>query len=88
MSDQIIELGEEEKQALSLIAQFSMGERQKTISGRLQKVYRIWVSGKAKISPDEAIDNLVEKGMVSRTETNWICLTELGKKFIKKLGLT
>ncbi len=87
MSNQVIELSEEEKQALPLISQFSMGERQKTISGRLQRVYRLWVSGKAKMNPDETIDSLVEKGLVERTETNWISLTEEGKRIIKKLRL-
>ncbi len=87
MSDQVVELGEEEKETLALIAQFSMGERQKIISGRLRKVYRLWVSGKAKMTPDEAIDSLVEKGIISRTETNWISLTEAGKKIIRKLGI-
>ncbi|MEM2144024.1 MAG: hypothetical protein QW279_01580 [Candidatus Jordarchaeaceae archaeon] len=87
MSDQVTELTEEEKQALSLIAQFSIGERQKTITGRLQKVYRIWISGKAKMSPDETIDSLVKKGLVARTETNWISATEEGKKLTKKIIL-
>lgn len=87
MSNQVIEISEEEKQALALISQFSMGERQKTISGRLQRVYQLWVSGKAKTNPDETIDSLVEKGLVERTETNWISLTEEGKRIIKKLRL-
>ena len=87
MSNQVSELCEEEKQALALIAQFSMGERQKTISGRLKKVYRIWVSGKAKMNPDETIDSLIKKGLVDRTETNWISVTKEGKRLIKKLGL-
>jgi hypothetical protein len=85
MSDQVTDLTEEEKQALSLIAQFSIGERQKTITGRLQKVYKIWISGKAKMTPDETIDSLVKRGLVSRTETNWICITEEGKKLVKKI---
>ncbi|MEX2705100.1 MAG: hypothetical protein ACTSUQ_01415 [Candidatus Freyarchaeota archaeon] len=87
MSKQVVELSEEEKQALVLIAQFSMGERQKIISGRLQRVYRIWVSGKAKMTPDETIDRLVEKGLVKRTEAKWISITEAGKRLIKKLEL-
>lgn len=87
MSDQVTELTEEEKQALALIAQFSIGERQKTITGRLQKVYRIWISGKAKMTPDETIDSLVKKGLVNRTETNWISATEEGKKLTKKIIL-
>jgi len=85
MSDQVTDLTEEEKQALSLIAQFSIGERQKTITGRLQKVYKIWISGKAKMTPDETIDSLIKRGLVSRTETNWICITEEGKKLVKKI---
>ncbi|MBS7249180.1 MAG: hypothetical protein Q6366_012560 [Candidatus Freyarchaeota archaeon] len=85
MSDQVTDLTEEEKQALSLIAQFSIGERQKTITGRLQKVYKIWISGKAKMTPDETIDSLVKRGLVSRSETNWICITEEGKKLVKKI---
>ncbi|MEM3587565.1 MAG: hypothetical protein QXO71_09615 [Candidatus Jordarchaeaceae archaeon] len=87
MSDQVTELTEEEKQALALIAQFSMGERQKTITGRLQRVYRIWLSGKAKMTPDETIDSLVKKGLVNRTEANWISATEEGKKLTKKIIL-
>ncbi len=85
MSDQVIDLTEEEKQALSLIAQFSIGERQKTITGRLQKVYKIWISGKAKMTPDETIDSLVKRGLVSRSETNWICITEEGKRLVKRI---
>ena len=85
MSDQVTDLTEEEKQALSLIAQFSIGERQKTIAGRLQKVYKIWISGKAKMTPDETIDSLVKRGLVSRSETNWICITEEGKKLVRKI---
>jgi len=79
----LAEIGSEELEVLLLLKEFRDGVEEKIVVGRLMKLNPLWVKNKAKITPDQAIKQLVQRGFVERIG-NWVKITPEGKAVIPK----